>query len=133
MQDGKCVDPDPPAAVLELDGVVQQHAEQRHHHLGHLVLVRVLRVHVRHREQPVLPHRHLQHRPAIQSQEMWGVVGSTVLKYTGRNRDRFIQHGHNALGTKILSNLSHIISGFLCLSPIINLHKIIIYTNGAFK
>ncbi len=64
MQNGQGVDPDPPAAVLELHGVVQQHPEEWHDHVGDLLLLVVARVDVRHGEEPVLPHRHLQHRPA---------------------------------------------------------------------
>ena len=48
MKNGERVDPDPPSAVFELDGVVEEHAEERHDHLGDVLFVVVPRVDVRH-------------------------------------------------------------------------------------
>ena len=67
MEYGESVDPDTPSAVLKLHGVMQQHAEQRHDHVGDALLLFVVRVDVGHGEEPVLPHRHLQHRPTTQT------------------------------------------------------------------
>ena len=69
VENGKSVDPDAPASVLVLDGVVKQHAEQDHHQLGHSLFLVTAWIHVRHREQPVLPDRHLQHRPDNQTSQ----------------------------------------------------------------
>ena len=66
MQDGKSVDPDSPASILVLDGMMKQHAEQRHHQLSHLLFLVTAWIDVSHREQPVLPYRHLKHGPDIQ-------------------------------------------------------------------
>ena len=63
VQYGERVDPNPPAPKLILDGVMEKHAEERHDHVSDLLLFRVVGVDVGHGEQPVLPHRHLQHRP----------------------------------------------------------------------
>ena len=46
--------PDPPAAILELDSVVQQHAEQRVDHVGDLVLLGRPGMDVRQGYQPLL-------------------------------------------------------------------------------
>jgi len=66
VQDGKSVDPDSPASILVLDGMMKQHAEQRHHQLSHLLFLVTAWIDVSHREQPVLPYRHLKHGPDIQ-------------------------------------------------------------------
>jgi len=43
-----------------LDRVMEQHAKQRVHHIGYLLLLRILRMDVSHGDQPFLPHGHLQ-------------------------------------------------------------------------
>lgn len=65
MHNGQRVDPDAPSAVLVLDRVMQEHAEQRVHHVRDLLFFRVLRVDVSHGYQPFLPHGHLQNRATI--------------------------------------------------------------------
>ncbi|KAH3880724.1 hypothetical protein DPMN_004646 [Dreissena polymorpha] len=44
VQDKEYVNPDPPAAVLKLHGMVEQHTEERHHHLCHPVLGLVVHI-----------------------------------------------------------------------------------------
>ena len=56
VQNGERVDPDAPSPKLVLDGVVEQHAEERHDHVSDLLLLGVVGVDVGHGEQPVLPH-----------------------------------------------------------------------------
>lgn len=62
--DGQGVDPDPPAAPLVLDGVVEKDPEDVVNHLGDLLLLGVLGVDVSQRKHPVLPHGALQQAAA---------------------------------------------------------------------
>ena len=48
------VHPDPPPAELVLDGMVEQHAEEGEHHVGYLLLLRVLGVNVGEGDEPFL-------------------------------------------------------------------------------
>ena len=54
VHDGQGVHPHPPAPVLELDGVVQQHPEQREHHVADLALLLGGRVDHSQGDQPFL-------------------------------------------------------------------------------
>ena len=54
MDDGECVDPDPPPSELELDRVVEQHAEEGEDHVGDLLLLGVLGVDVGQGDEPLL-------------------------------------------------------------------------------
>ena len=54
VDDGQGVHPHPPAPVLELDGVVQQHPEQREHHVADLALLLGGRVDHSQGDQPFL-------------------------------------------------------------------------------
>lgn len=65
MYDGQSVHPNPPAAILVLYGVMQQHPKQRIDHIRELLLLGVLRVDVCHGYEPLLPHRHLEYGPSV--------------------------------------------------------------------
>ena len=54
MDDGERVDPDPPPSELELDRVVEQHAEEGEDHVGDLLLLGVLGVDVGQGDEPLL-------------------------------------------------------------------------------
>lgn len=54
VDDGQSVHPDSPASVLVFDGVMEQHTKQRVDHVRGLLFLRVLRMYVRHRNQPFL-------------------------------------------------------------------------------
>lgn len=75
--DGQGVDPDPPAAPLVLDGVVEKDPEDVVNHLGDLLLLGVLGVDVSQREHPVLPHGALQ-QAAASGGEGGGCGGDTL-------------------------------------------------------
>ena len=54
MNNCKGVPPAPPPAELVLDRVVEQHAEEGEHHVGYLLLLRVLGVDVGEGDEPFL-------------------------------------------------------------------------------
>ena len=54
MDDCECVHPDPPPSELVFDGVVEEHAEEGEHHVGYLLLLRVLGVDVGEGDEPFL-------------------------------------------------------------------------------
>ena len=57
MDDGERVDPDPPPSELELDRVVEQHAEEGEDHVRDLLLLGVLGVDVGQGDEPLLQHK----------------------------------------------------------------------------
>lgn len=65
VYDGQRIDPHSPTAILMFYGVMQQHPEQRIHHVGDFLLLGILRVDVSHGDEPFLPHGHLQYGPTV--------------------------------------------------------------------
>lgn len=65
MNNSQGINPDSPPAIFMLDGMVQQHPEQRVDHVGDLLLLSILGMDVCHGYQPLLPHRHLQHSASV--------------------------------------------------------------------
>ncbi len=65
VHDGQSVDPNTPTAEFVFDGVVQKRSEKSEDHIRESRLVLIPRVDVGHRDEPLLPHGHLQHRSTI--------------------------------------------------------------------